>query len=108
MRFMTVCLQYQSVYVKKEVKTTSTRMQLLAAVVLLGVFAVRVWAKLEATDIGYQVARERQQMVKLDMERRELELQRSLLLRPDSLSRAARERVGLSEHNLEQTITVSY
>jgi cell division protein FtsB len=108
MSFMTVCLQYQSVYVKREVKASSTRMQLLAAVVLLGVFAVRVWAKLEATDIGYQVARQRQQMVKLDMERRELELQRSLLLRPDSLARSARDRVGLSDHSLDQTITVTY
>jgi hypothetical protein len=105
---MTVCLQYQSVYVKREVKASSTRVQLCAAVALLGVFAVRVWAKIEATDVGYQLARERQQTVSLDMERRELELQRSILLRPDSLAKAARERVGLSEHRLDQTITVTY
>jgi len=51
--------------------------------------------KLEATDYGYQIARERQRTVSLDMERRELELQVSVLLRPDSLAKAAHEKVGL-------------
>jgi len=30
------------------------------------------------------------------------------LMRPDSLSKAAREKVGLSEHSLEQTLKVAY
>jgi hypothetical protein len=42
------------------------------------------------------------------MERRELELQRSVLLRPDSLSKSARDKLGLSEHSLEQTLKVVY
>jgi hypothetical protein len=76
--------------------------------VLLALLGVKVWAKLEATDLGYSLARERQKTVALDMERRELELQRSVLMRPDSLSRSAREKVGLDENSLGQTLKITY
>ena len=105
---MAVCLQYQSVYVKREAAPVSGKAQLVGAVVLLALLGSKVWAKLEATDLGYSLARERQKMVALDMERRELELQRSVLMRPDSLSRAARDKAGLSEHSLGQTTKVTY
>jgi hypothetical protein len=105
---MAVCLQYQSVYVKRESVAISAKLQIVAAVALLGVLVVRVWSKLEATDLGYQLARERQLTVSLDMEKRELELQRSILVRPDSLAKAARERVGLVDHKPDQTIRISY
>lgn len=105
---MAVCLQYQSVYVRRESARVSGKIQLFGAVVLLALLGIKVWAKLEATDLGYSLARERQRMVSLDMERRELELQRSVLLRPDSLSKSARDKVGLSEHSLEQTLRVVY
>jgi hypothetical protein len=105
---MAVCLQYQSVYVRRESARVSGKIQLFGAVVLLALLGIKVWAKLEATDLGYSLARERQRTVALDMERRELELQRSVLLRPDSLSKSARDKVGLSEHSLEQTLKVVY
>lgn len=105
---MAVCLQYQSVYVKREATRVSGKVQLVGAVVLLALLGIKVWAKLEATDLGYSLARERQKTVALDMERRELELQRSVLLRPDTLSKAAHEKVGLAEHSLQQTIKVMY
>jgi len=105
---MAVCLQYQSVYVKRESTRVSGKVQLVGAVVLLALLGVKVWAKLEATDLGYGLARERQKTVALDMERRELELQRSVLMRPDSLSRTAREKVGLDENSLGQTLKITY
>jgi hypothetical protein len=105
---MAVCLQYQSVYVKREATRVSGKVQLLGAVVLLSLLGIKVWAKLEATDLGYSLARERQKTVALDMERRELELQRSVLLRPDNLSKAAHDKVGLAEHSLQQTMKVAY
>lgn len=105
---MAVCLQYQLVYVKRDATVVSAKLQFVAAAVLLAVLGVRVWSKLEATDVGYQLARERQRTVTLDMERRELELQLSVLQRPDSLAKSARERVGLSEHAAGQTIKVKY
>lgn len=105
---MAVCLQYQSVYVKRESTRVSGKAQLVGAMVLLALLGVKVWAKLEATDLGYSLARERQKTVALDMERRELELQRSVLMRPDSLSRSAREKVGLDENSLGQTLKITY
>ena len=105
---MAVCLQYQSVYVRREAKAISTRTQVLVGMAILMVLGARVWARLEATDLGYQLAQARQQTVELDMERRELELQRSVLLRPDSLARSAREMSQLSEHNPAKTIKVLY
>jgi hypothetical protein len=105
---MAVCLQYQSVYVKRETTRVSGKLQLVGAVVLLALLGVKVWAKLEATDLGYSLARECQRTVALDMERRELELQRSVLMRPDSLSRTAREKVGLDENSLGQTLKITY
>jgi hypothetical protein len=84
------------------------KLQFVVCVAVLGVLTVRVWSKLEATDLRYQLARERQRTVSLDMERRELELQRSLLVRPDSLAHAARQKLGLVEHTPEQTVHLAY
>jgi hypothetical protein len=105
---MAVCLQYQSVYVKREAAVVSLRVQIVAAVALLLVLGARVWVKLEATDLGYQLARERSRTIELDMERRELELQRSVLLRPDSLSASARKMAHLEEHMAERSFRISY
>lgn len=105
---MAVCLQYQSVYVKRDVATVSIRVQVLAAIALLVVLGLRVWVKLEATDIGYQVAQARSRTVALDMERRELELEQAILLRPDSLSAAARRMGGLQEMDSSRTLQVEY
>jgi len=105
---MAVCLQYQSVYVKREAAVVSLRVQVAAAVALLVVLGARVWVKLEATDAGYQLARERAKTVELDMERRELELQRSVLLRPDSLTALGRKMAHLSDHDSERSFHVSY
>jgi hypothetical protein len=105
---MAVCLQYQSVYVKREATAVSLRVQIATAVALLLVLGARVWVKLEVTDVGYQLARERSKTIELDMQRRELELQRSVLLRPDSLSASAQQMGRLAEHNSEMTLKVVY
>ena len=105
---MAVCLQYQSVYVKRGQAVVSIRVQVAAAVALLLVLGMRVWVKLEATDIGYQVAQQRGRTVSLDMERRELELERAILLRPYTLSSAARRMGGLHDMNSERTLRVVY
>lgn len=105
---MTVCLQYQSVYVRRDDAAVSKKLHLVVAVCLLCVLAARVWVKLESTDVGYQLASERQKTVALDMERRELELQVSVLKRPDALARAARVQAGLGDHRPSQTIKISY
>lgn len=105
---MAVCLQYQSVYVKRDQAVVSIRVQVLAAVALLLVLGMRVWVKLEVTDLGYQVAQQRARTVTFDMERRELELERAILLRPDALSSAARRMGGLHDMDSERTLHVRY
>jgi hypothetical protein len=98
---MAVYLDYQAVYCDKRTSVVSLKLQLAAAVFLLGALCWRVWIKIESTDLGYQLARERQEMVSLDMQRRELELQLSVLLRPDSLFRMAHEKLGFDRLNAD-------
>ncbi len=92
---MAACLDYQSVYCKRKSASANLRWHVLAGVLLFGALALRVWVKIQCTSVGYDLAKERQRSVELDMERREFELQRSLLLRPDTLSVMAEKRLGL-------------
>lgn len=99
---MAVCLDYQSVYCRKSNVAISVRTQLLAAVFLLLALSSKVWIKIESTDIGYRLAKERQMTIDLDMQRRELELARSVLLRPDNLTKMTKARLGLGFLRSEQ------
>ena len=105
---MAVCLDYQSVYCSRRVASVSLQWQMLAAVLLFAALALRVWVKIESTSVGYQLAHERQRTVELDMERREIELQRSVLLRPDNLSALAEKRIGLRMTPASRIIRVKY
>ena len=105
---MAVCLDYQAVYLRREQKRLSVRSQIVTGLCLLFVLALKVWVKIESIDLGYQLAREREISVSLDMERRELELQKSLLHRPDSLARMAREKLGLVALDPQQTERLRY
>lgn len=92
---MAVCLEYQSVYCRRDKIVISVRMQIAAAVLLLCALVGKVWIKIETTDLGYQLAKERALNLSYDMERREYELQRSVLLRTDNLSLVAKQKLGL-------------
>jgi hypothetical protein len=105
---MAVCLEYQAVYSRRRAGAVSMRAQVLAAFLLLAALGCKVWLKVEATDLGYRLAKERERTVALDMERRELDLQRSVLLRADNLGRMAHERLGLGALNSKQAIKIRY
>ena len=105
---MAVCLDYQAVYARRKTSASTLKTHLLASMVLMIAFTTRVWVKLESTEAGYRLARERQLTVELDMKRRELELKRSVLLRPDNLARAARETLGLVARNPNQVRKLQY
>lgn len=105
---MAVCLDYQAVYARRKASAGVFRTHLLASMVLMIAFTTRVWVKLESTEAGYRLARERQVTVELDMRRRELELKRSVLLRPDNLARAARETLGLVPRTPNQVRKLQY
>lgn len=92
---MAVCLDYQMVYQRREEFAVPVRVQVAVALCLFAALVCKIWTRLENTDLGYQLGRERQKTVELDMQRRELELQLSILLRPDNLSRLTAQRLGL-------------
>lgn len=93
---MAVCLDYQSVYFKRDAVRISFRTKMLCALALLLALAFKIWVKIESTDLGYQLARERGRSVELDQRRRELELELSVVLRPDNLARRAQKELGLN------------
>lgn len=92
---MSVCLDYQTVYTKRRSLAVSVRVQVVAALVLMVALAFKVWMRIECTNLGYQIAKERQLTMQLDMERRELELQLSVLKRTDRLALKASRELGL-------------
>ena len=92
---MAVCLDYQSVHQRKGI-VISVRAQMLAGLFLLLALGAKVWVKIEAVQIGYELADVRDRIVELDMKRREYELERSVLLRQDNLEGNARQQLGLS------------
>lgn len=105
---MAVCLDYQSVYVRPADKVMSFRLQLAAGVLLLVALGLKVWVKIESVELGYKLASERQRLLALDMDRRELELERSVLLRPDALRQRAHEVLGLIDIRPDSVVSVRY
>jgi hypothetical protein len=104
---MAICLDYQAVYYRRQPLYFSLHLQVAAALILLAALAARVWIRIETTDLGYRLARERQRAVALDMERRELELHLSVLHRPDTLVKQAKTRLGLTVLNPKQAWKVA-
>ena len=105
---MSVSLDYQLVYNRRGSIAVSVHWQIVAVVLLIVSLGLRIWLKIENTDLGYELARERQTTVALDMERREMDLQLSVLLRPDSLQREASSRLGLAPLKTGQAKKISY
>ena len=96
---MEATLGFQSIYQCANTKKTSLRNQILLGLLLFVALAVKVWIKLEVTDIGYKLAEARNTAIEQDMNRRDLELQLSILKRPDNLASMASERLGLKALN---------
>ena len=92
---MAVCLDYQSVEYQRRGVLQSWSCALAACLLLFLALALKVAMKVQTTEVGYLLAQEQELAVVLDMERRDLELQRSVLLRPDRLEKAAYERLKL-------------
>ena len=105
---MAVCLDYQHVYTHRTAVVISGRFQAITVILLVAALAGKVWLSNRSTAVGYQLAREQSRTVALDMQRRELELELSVLMRPDTLTRAARKSLGLLPLNPAQARKMSY
>ena len=92
---MSQCLSYQSVYLDSAKPRYLTKLHLITLLLLVTSFSYKVWLKLEAVDVGYQIAESRKEMVALDIERQELELQYSVITRPDVLINEAQNKLEL-------------
>ena len=101
---MAICLQQQSLYLRRRGVVIPVSVQFLVALLLLVTLAVKVWVKVETTLIGYELATEREVAINLDLQRRELELQRSVLLRPDNLRAMVETRLDLIPLAEAQTV----
>ena len=105
---MAICLDYQPVYAKRRDLVISHRLQIIVALLLMMTLSFKVLVKVEITDLGYDMAKARQHSIELDMERRELELQLSVLQRPDTLAKVARERLGFQNLDPQQARKIEY
>ncbi len=103
---MSVCLGYQAVYLDRETHTSRTRLHILALILLFVSLSYKVWLKLEVVELGYLIAESRKEAVLLDRERQELELQYSVLTRPDLLEKYAVERLGLFPPRAERVLRI--
>lgn len=99
---MAICLEYQTIYYRRQSLYFSYHLHVLTGLILLLALSAKVWVRNETTDVGYRLAQERTRMQVLDDERRERELQLSVLKRPDNLSRQAQKRLGLVPLNPRQ------
>lgn len=105
---MAVCLDYQHVYARRSAVVISGRIQAVVVALLLLTLSGKVWLSNRSTDLGYHLAREQSRTVELDMKRRELELELSVLMRPDTLTKAARKSLGLMPLNPAQARRMTY
>ena len=104
---MAVCLDYQTVYSRRDTIVISVKMQIILASMVLALLGLKVWMKLEITELGYQTAKQRQETMELDLRRRELEMERSVILRHDNLQAAAAKRLGLKPLSPTQARKIS-
>ncbi len=108
MRSNAVCLNYQSVYCSKQESVNSFSAIIVSATILFLALCMKIWMTISSTSLGYQLAEEREKTIALDMQRREYELQLSVLLRPDNLAERAKNVLGLKALRPEQAAKISY
>jgi hypothetical protein len=104
---MSVSLEYQSVYCRREEIVRPMTLTIIACLVLLAVLSFKIWIKLQIIDVGYDLAKAKQYSTWLDEQRRELELHKSVLLRPDNLIRSVTPK-GFQYMKPEQAVVVNF
>ena len=86
----------------------SVRAQICISLILIFLLCAKVWIKIRAVQDGYDLAAHRQEAVELDLNRRELELERSLLIRPDNLAKLAEAKLDLKRLDPTRARKVMY
>jgi len=102
------CLGYQMVYCSKYEAVGTWILSFASVLCLMLALGIKIWLGINATSLGYQLAEERDRAVAYDNQRRELELQLSVLLRPDNLSQRAAKVLGMQAMSPQQARTITY
>ena len=103
---MAVCLDYQTVYLRRDSTSVSWHLCVALVVVMVGTLIGQIWVRTEVTDLGYQISEEQRIQAELTNERQELELERVVLHRPDALADRARKTLGFRPAEKEQLFRI--
>lgn len=91
----------------REQKKVSIPLLATAFLFLFLALGLRIWIHAQCMHYGYKMADSMQAEVEYDMSRRELELQKSVLLRPDYLEKKANA-LGLERLNPSQARKINF
>lgn len=80
------------------------RRTIALGLVLVGLCMVRVWVRLQVTDVGYQLSAARQMEQRLEQQHRELEVELAMLRDRSHLAELAAKRLGLREPEKGQVV----
>lgn len=105
---MAISLDYQLVHYRRKPIRVPLRLTIVLAVILFVASSAKVAITIASTEIGYKIAQQREKTVALDMQRRELELERSVLLKHDILSARARTQLALEPLKPTQARKLTY
>lgn len=105
---MAISLDYQLVSYRRKPIRVPLKLTLTFGIILFVASSARVAISIASTDIGYKMAQQREKTVALDMQRRELELERSVLLKHDILSARARTQLALETLKPSQARKLAY
>ena len=99
---------FEGYYIEEDKIGIRWGLTLSSAVILFMVFLFRITVRLEVVNAGYELGKQRKRLLALDMKRRDLELQRSVLYRPEVLEKRAEEELGLTFQAFERVRKVAY
>jgi cell division protein FtsL len=74
--------------------------------VLLALCMLHVWLRLQVMHVGYDLSVARQMQLRLEHERRELEVERATLRDPGRIADVARRRLGMTDPQRGQIVTL--
>ena len=72
--------------------------------VLVALCLLQVWLRLQVTDVGYQLSAARQMHLRLEQQRRELEVELAMLRNRSHLAELAAKRLGMREPDRGQVV----
>ena len=80
------------------------RRTIALGIVLVALCMVQVWLRLQVTDVGYQISAARQMQERLEQQRRELEVELTMLSDRTHVGGLATRRLGMREPEKGQVV----